>query len=32
MCYTEFNDIIEAISALDVDVIIIESFRSQMEI
>lgn len=32
MCYSEFNDIIEAIAALDADVITIESSRSQMEL
>ena len=32
MCYSEFNDIIEAIAALDADVITIESSRSNMEI
>jgi 5-methyltetrahydropteroyltriglutamate--homocysteine methyltransferase len=32
MCYAEFNDIIEAIIALDADVISIESSRSQMEL
>ncbi|ATN69984.1 5-methyltetrahydropteroyltriglutamate--homocysteine methyltransferase [Coxiella burnetii] len=32
MCYSEFNDIIEAIAALDADVITIESSRSEMEI
>lgn len=30
MCYSEFNDIIEAIAALDADVITIETSRSQM--
>ena len=32
MCYAEFNDIVEAIAALDADVISIESSRSQMEL
>ena len=32
MCYSEFNDIIEAIGELDADVISIESSRSQMEL
>ncbi|MEW6048358.1 MAG: 5-methyltetrahydropteroyltriglutamate--homocysteine S-methyltransferase [Bacillota bacterium] len=32
MCYSEFNDIIEAIAALDADVISIEASRSGMEI
>ncbi|MDI3260598.1 MAG: 5-methyltetrahydropteroyltriglutamate--homocysteine S-methyltransferase [Sinobacteraceae bacterium] len=32
MCYSEFNDIIEAIAALDADVITIETSRSQMEL
>lgn len=32
MCYCEFNDIIEAIAALDVDVISFESSRSNMEL
>lgn len=32
MCYAEFNDIIEAIAALDSDVITIETSRSQMEL
>lgn len=32
MCYSEFNDIIEAISALDADVITIETSRSNMEL
>jgi 5-methyltetrahydropteroyltriglutamate--homocysteine methyltransferase len=31
MCYSEFNDIIEAIAALDADVISIETSRSNME-
>jgi len=31
MCYSEFNDIIESIAALDADVISIETSRSQME-
>jgi pyruvate carboxylase len=32
MCYSEFNDIIAAIGAMDADVISIESARSNMEI
>ena len=32
MCYSEFNDIIEAIADLDADVISIESSRSNMEL
>lgn len=32
MCYSEFNDIIEAIAALDADVITIETARSGMEL
>ncbi len=32
MCYSEFNDIIEAIAALDADVISIETARSRMEL
>ncbi|MHA7918498.1 5-methyltetrahydropteroyltriglutamate--homocysteine S-methyltransferase [Alloalcanivorax xenomutans] len=32
MCYSEFNDIIEAIAALDADVITIETSRSNMEL
>ncbi len=32
MCYSEFNDVIEAIAALDADVITLESSRSQMEL
>lgn len=32
MCYSEFNDIIEAIAAMDADVITIECARSQMEL
>ena len=32
MCYSEFNDIIEAIAQLDADVILIEGSRSGMEI
>ncbi|KFB09213.1 5-methyltetrahydropteroyltriglutamate--homocysteine S-methyltransferase [Nitratireductor basaltis] len=32
MCYAEFNDIIEAIEALDADVISIETSRSRMEL
>ncbi len=32
MCYSEFNDIIEAIAAMDADVITIETSRSAMEL
>ncbi len=32
MCYSEFNDIITAIAAMDADVISIETARSQMEL
>jgi 5-methyltetrahydropteroyltriglutamate--homocysteine methyltransferase len=32
MCYSEFNDIIASISAMDADVISIETARSQMEL
>ncbi|OCA75650.1 5-methyltetrahydropteroyltriglutamate--homocysteine S-methyltransferase [Chryseobacterium arthrosphaerae] len=32
MCYSEFNDIIENIAAMDADVITIECSRSQMEL
>lgn len=32
MCYSEFNDIMPAIAALDADVITIETSRSQMEL
>ncbi len=32
MCYSEFNDIIEAIAAMDADVISIETSRSHMEL
>ena len=32
MCYSEFNDIIDAISNMDADVISIETSRSQMEL
>jgi len=32
MCYSEFNDMIEAIAALDADVVSIEASRSQMEL
>lgn len=32
MCYSEFNDILEAIARLDADVISIETSRSQMEL
>lgn len=32
MCYSEFNDIIESIGALDADVISIETSRSRMEL
>ena len=31
MCYSEFNDIIEAIAAMDADLITIETSRSNME-
>lgn len=31
MCYADFNDIVDAITALDADVISLESARSQME-
>ncbi|MGO4831964.1 5-methyltetrahydropteroyltriglutamate--homocysteine S-methyltransferase, partial [Rhizobiaceae sp. 2RAB30] len=31
-CYSEFNDIIDAIAAMDADVISIETSRSQMEL
>ena len=31
MCYSEFNDILPAIAALDADVITIETSRSDME-
>jgi 5-methyltetrahydropteroyltriglutamate--homocysteine methyltransferase len=31
MCYSEFNDIIDAIGAMDADVISIETSRSKME-
>ena len=32
MCYSEFNDIIDAIAAMDADVVSIESSRSKMEL
>jgi 5-methyltetrahydropteroyltriglutamate--homocysteine methyltransferase len=32
MCYSEFNDIIQAVGAMDADVISIETSRSQMEL
>lgn len=32
MCYSEFNDVIDAIAALDADVITLESSRSKMEL
>ncbi len=32
MCYAEFNDIIEAVGAMDADVVSIETSRSQMEL
>ncbi len=32
MCYSEFNDIMDAIAAMDADVITIESSRSDMEL
>lgn len=32
MCYSEFNDVIKAIAALDADVITLESSRSKMEL
>ena len=32
MCYSEFNDVIESIAAMDADVISIETSRSQMEL
>ncbi len=32
MCYSEFNDIMAAIAAMDADVISIETSRSQMEL
>ena len=32
MCYSEFNDILQAIAALDADVITIETSRSDMEL
>ena len=32
MCYSEFNDIIQSITALDADVITIECSRSQMDL
>ena len=32
MCYSEFNDIIQSIGAMDADVISIETSRSRMEL
>jgi len=32
MCYAEFNDIIEAVAAMDADVVSIETSRSRMEL
>ena len=32
MCYSEFNDIIDAVAAMDADVISIETSRSRMEL
>jgi 5-methyltetrahydropteroyltriglutamate--homocysteine methyltransferase len=32
MCYAQFNDIIDAIAAMDADVISIETSRSKMEL
>ncbi len=32
MCYSEFNDIIEAVAAMDADVVSIETARSKMEL
>lgn len=32
MCYSEFNEIIESVAALDADVITIETSRSNMEL
>jgi 5-methyltetrahydropteroyltriglutamate--homocysteine methyltransferase len=32
MCYSEFNDVIDSIGAMDADVISIETSRSQMEL
>lgn len=32
MCYSEFNDIVKAVAAMDADVISIETSRSQMEL
>ncbi|UCF18384.1 MAG: 5-methyltetrahydropteroyltriglutamate--homocysteine S-methyltransferase [Gemmatimonadota bacterium] len=32
MCYSEFNDIIEAIAAMDADVLLIENARSEAEL
>ncbi|MET4261760.1 methionine synthase II (cobalamin-independent) [Bradyrhizobium sp. S3.12.5] len=32
MCYSEFNEIIDAIAAMDADVISIETSRSKMEL
>ncbi|MDO2123317.1 hypothetical protein Q2422_26540, partial [Escherichia coli] len=31
-CYSEFNDVIESIAAMDADVITIETSRSDMEL
>ncbi|MDP3816757.1 MAG: 5-methyltetrahydropteroyltriglutamate--homocysteine S-methyltransferase, partial [Pseudomonas sp.] len=32
MCYSEFNDVLEAIAAMDADVITIETSRSDMQL
>src|SRR5439155_16341837 len=32
MCYSEFNDILDSIAAMDADVMAIEASRSQMEL
>ena len=32
MCYSEFNDVIDSIAAMDADVITIETSRSDMEL
>ncbi len=32
MCYSEFNDIIEAVAQMDADVITIETSKSQMKL
>jgi 5-methyltetrahydropteroyltriglutamate--homocysteine methyltransferase len=32
MCYAEFNDIIDAVAAMDADVVSIETSRSRMEL